>query len=345
MIMENPQIPPFDKPKFGFYTGEQFLAFRFKEREWLIDPLIKENDSVLLVGHPKAGKSLFIQQMIFSLTTGENFLVDMPVSASKRTVYVMLEGDIQDIQSRYIRMAKGLRFNPENFWINYSPPLCLSDPEDNSKLISDLDFVEPEVLIIDPLYMACVGGSLSDDITIRDFIGNVRILKERYNCTVIVLHHTHKTQRDSEGKEIDKGDDAFFGSQFLKAWPDHLLFLKHHKNSDIRTLTCTTQRSGDIEREIKIKVEQEPLILHEIEDVPPNTMIEPTKKRILGLFDTYKRPLSSREIYKKLELSRSTFHWIKRIMIKDGILLQDGLGKNTNYFPVAWLAAPKKGRP
>ena len=57
------------------------------------------NGVYLLVSHPKVGKSMFTQQLAFSLTTGEDFL-GFKVNLS-HVLYITTEGDINQLQDRF----------------------------------------------------------------------------------------------------------------------------------------------------------------------------------------------------------------------------------------------------
>ena len=57
------------------------------------------NGVYLLVSHPKVGKSMFAQQLAFSLTTGEDFL-GFKVNPS-HVLYITTEGDINQLETRF----------------------------------------------------------------------------------------------------------------------------------------------------------------------------------------------------------------------------------------------------
>ena len=59
---------------FGAYSGRELFEKEFPKRAWLVEGIIKEKDSVILVGDPKAGKSLLAFQLICSMTSQHPFL-------------------------------------------------------------------------------------------------------------------------------------------------------------------------------------------------------------------------------------------------------------------------------
>lgn len=335
-------IGKYDKAEFKIYNGKDFFELNLKPREWLVENLIKEGDAVLFVGEAKAGKSLAIQQLIFSLTSGKPFLSEFNVLKPQKVLYVMLEGDLGEMQSRYRRMTDGLSINQENFYLFNSEPLYLSDKKELELFIDKINMIDPDVIIIDPIYMACLGGSLSDDDVVRDFLASLRIVKMKFNCTLIIVHHTHKERRSDDGKTIDEGDSAAFGSVFFQAYPDHVLMLSYQKKSGLRTLTCKTQRSNEIEKKIILKLNESPLMFEEVHDVPSGTVLEFTKRRVLEYLDKCRLPLTAKDIYNPLEVPRSTFHFVKEELIKEGHLKSDKVKGKTFYVLTKWIGESHK---
>lgn len=242
------------------------MAAEFPMRPWLISGIIRELDTVLLVGTEKAGKSLITQQMICSLTSGHPFLDKYEVGRQYRVSYVQLEGEIEDTQLNFKRMLSSVDFAPEMFQLVYCNALSLEDGKDALDLIKEIQqHHKPDIVVIDPLYMAMKGG-LSEDVPVRDFWGSVRKIKRTLSCAVVVIHHAHKIRFTRDGKVIEEGDNATFGSAFLKAYPDNILFLAHDKKNGMRILSCQTQRKGDIEKSIKLNlVQPDPLYFEEAE--------------------------------------------------------------------------------
>lgn len=287
---------------FGIYRGDQFLGLNIKPKNFIIEKILREKDTLLFVGDEKAGKSLFISQMFCSLTSGHPFLDKYHVSQPTKVTYIQLEGELAESQDRIKRLMKYTEFAPELFQIMFLGPLNLESEEITKWVIKKSEDFKPEVLIIDPLYQAMV-GSLSDDTSVRKFIGNIRRMKDKLDCSVIIVHHTHKMRRDGQGFAISEGDEATFGSRFLKAYPDHTILLSFDKASGIRTMTCSTQRTGDIEKNIRLRlIEPDPLYFEEIID---GEDVGRTGIEIIALIE--KEPLTREEVEQRLKISKRTF--------------------------------------
>ena len=319
---------------FGVYRGEDFMGFQFAPKNYLIEGMINEGDSVLFIGGPKAGKSLFVKQMICSLTSGHPFLEKFEVLRPCSVLYIQLEGEALDTQARFHKMQKKVEMDAHRLTLFYSDPMRLESDEGYHDLIRELDSaaLQYDVIIIDGLYLS-FNGSLSDDECVRKVLGNFRRLKHRYNSTLIVVHHTHKTRFNKDGDLVVEGDEAVFGSQFLRAWPDHLMMLAHEKKSDLRHLTCVTQRSGTIEKDLKMRlIQPDPLYFETLDDVPEGIVLEKAKTSIVNYLNACV-PSCARatEIIKALDIPKSTFFYVSKELIRDKKIFKDGKGKGTLY--------------
>jgi len=313
--------------KFGSYKGDDFLKLKLPPRDWLVENIMRVGDSVILVGTEKSGKSLLTLQLICSLTSCHPFLDRYNVIRNNRVTYVQLEGELSDAQDRLKRMIKSLDIDPTLFHYMFYPPLRLQEHDYTLGFIEKIEQhynpkgeikIRPDVVIIDPIYFAFT-GSLSNDEIVRKFIGNLRILKDRLNCTVILVHHTHKQRWSYVGDVIDEGDEAIFGSKFLKAWADHTMLFIYDKKKEIRTLSCNTQRSGDIVKQCYLKlVEPNPLYFEEMDK-------EPTKEfSILALLQKpeFQDGLTSDNIMQMLEIRKTTFYKSIKDPLAEGVLIK-----------------------
>lgn len=303
---------------FGFYTGKEFFNLKLEKRMFLVDNILREKDSVIFIGGEKSGKSLLMFQLICSLTSGHPFLDKHNVNKPCKVTYLQLEGELEDSQDRFCRLIRTLDFNNDMFQFAFLQPLDLQNYKDMLEIQSKIEKHQPDILIIDPLYFAFT-GDLNDNKVVREFIGNLRILKENLNCAIILVHHTHRIRTNKDGKLINEGDDALFGSSFLRAWPDHLLMFSYNKKNETRTLSCTTQRSGDVLASTILKlIQPNPLYFEEADK-------EPTKEStIISLLGNpkYKEGLTINQIEKHSKLGRTTIYKSLKNPLVEGVIVK-----------------------
>lgn len=295
---------------FGVFSGKEFFELQFPERKFLVDKIMREKDSVLFVGGEKAGKSVLIKQLICSLVTGTHpFLDEYEVLKPCKVTYVQLEGELGDTQDRFKRMITALDFNTDNFQMIFLQPQRLHEKDPLEALMADIEmFHKPDVIIIDPLYFACVGGSISDDEHIIKFTGNMRVMKDHFGCSLVIVHHTHKVKLTKDGDVMQEGDDATFGSTFLKAWPDHLILFTYNKKTGLRHMSCGTQRSGDIVKNLALElIQPNPLYFRRLTD-PSETGRAMAICELLNRMENLNIGLTADQICHALEIKRSTFY-------------------------------------
>lgn len=292
---------------FDDYSGKQLLELKLKKRKWLVESLIKERDSVVLVGDAKAGKSLLKQQLCCSLTSQQPFLDKFEVTKACRIVDIQLEGELEDTQDRFLRMMKTQDFDPEKYHLIFEEPLELGTVRGIQALIRRISNLctpdTPDVIFIDPVYFA-FRGSLSDDAIVRQFLGGLRIIKDHFDCAMCLVHHTHKMRINYRtGELIDEGDEAMFGSKFFAAFPDHILLFVYDKKNDLRILNCTTQRSGEIANQTMLKLVQPiPLYFKEVDEQPSREDV------VMHWIDQAPKGLNVDELIAKTNLSKNTIY-------------------------------------
>lgn len=188
------------------------------KKDIIVENLMISNGVYLLVSHPKVGKSMFAQQLAFSLTTGENFL-GFKVNPS-HVLYITTESDLNQLSERFKLM--NLTPNIEKLHIidqDDIPDFYIRDIERD---IHDLtNNATPLFVIIDML--KDIKFDSDYDMNSYQDINDVvfRKLKElcrKYNITLLVTHH------------LNKRDDTM-GSVGLNADVSGIIKLKESKNN------------------------------------------------------------------------------------------------------------------
>lgn len=188
------------------------------KKDIVVENLMISNGVYLLVSHPKVGKSMFAQQLAFSLTTGEDFL-GFKVNPS-HVLYITTEGDINQLNDRFKLMNLKPNVNKLHIIdIDDIPDFYIRDIErDIYELTCDK---EPLFIIMD--MFKDIKFDTSYDLNNYQEINDVvfRKLKElcrKYNATLLVTHHLNKR-------------DETMGSVGLNADVSGIMKLKESKNN------------------------------------------------------------------------------------------------------------------
>jgi len=285
----------------GRYLASELVKADLKGSAPLIMDILFERDNTVLLGKEKAGKSIFAMQMACALSVGGKFLGAYDVPKAVDVVYIQAEGKLANTQSNLLNMTKVIDADLDRILWLYYPSIPFDTPTGYDEIITQIaSWRRPEVIILDPLYMA-MSGDLKDDVTSRKMIENLRKLADAFEATTVLVHHAHRQVRDQKGHDINEGDNAIFGSFVWKAYPDHVLMIEKvqgHKN--YRRLSCNTQRMGNIVESLDlVLIEPTPLYFEKkpenhrpIDDLvlanisQDGTSIDQLKSRIDRNYDT-----------------------------------------------------------
>ena len=188
------------------------------KKDIIVENLMISNGVYLLVSHPKVGKSMFAQQLAFSLTTGEDFL-GFKVNPS-HVLYITTEGDINQLNDRFKLMNLKPNVNKLHIIdIDDIPDFYIRDIERD---IYELTFYKEPLFIIMDMFKD-IKFDTSYDLNNYQEINDVvfRKLKElcrKYNSTLLVTHHLNKR-------------DETMGSVGLNADVSGIIKLKECKNN------------------------------------------------------------------------------------------------------------------
>ena len=188
------------------------------KKDIIVENLMISNGVYLLVSHPKVGKSMFAQQLAFSLTTGEDFL-GFKVNPS-HVLYITTEGDINQLNDRFKLMNLKPNVNKLHIIdIDDIPDFYIRDIERD---IYELTFDKEPLFIIMDMFKD-IKFDTSYDLNNYQEINDVvfRKLKElcrKYNVTLLVTHHLNKR-------------DETMGSVGLNADVSGIMKLKESKNN------------------------------------------------------------------------------------------------------------------
>lgn len=209
------------------------------KKDIIVENLMISNGVYLLVSHPKVGKSMFAQQLAFSLTTGEDFL-GLKVNPS-HVLYVTTEGDLNQLNMRYNLMNLHPVIDKLHI-IDHGdiPDFYIRDIKND---IHGLTYnKEPLFVIIDML--KDIKFDTNYDLNNYQEINEVvfRKLKELcrdYNLTILVTHHLNKR-------------DGTMGSVGLNADVDGIIKLKESRN-DFNKLTLDYKSRDFTRLELNLK--------------------------------------------------------------------------------------------
>lgn len=311
------------------YSGGELLKLSDIKAHPLVEGILFENDYVIIGAPPKIGKSIFVQQLTCSLSSGTPFLDTFSVPNPVKVWYFATEGKDEDTKDRLIRMSHALPIEPANIRLFCSAGFRFNTTIGEKTINNILNKYEkelPKVIIIDALYRA-IRGSLKDDEVVNEFHEIVGHLADICDAAVIIVHHMKKPVYFENGAKQERSDDDIYGSTFLKASVDQLYWLdKCDKNPNDIILKCDTQRSGQAIEGLRLTLfEPDPLYFKII------SVYTDEIHRITTVLAGHPEGLNLDLLMKATSIKRSTMFLALKELQDKGVIEKRGSPKHLLY--------------
>lgn len=315
--MTNPTNRETDRLKIQSYCGDT-LRSDSTPPETIIDNFLWKEDCAMLLGSEKAGKSIMAQQMLCHIVTGEPYLGKFEVKKPGPVVYLQAEGKRDEFVDRLNNISHSFNspMNDYKFLHIFKKYCPLNIQIFRDSIFDKIDQQvklwgeNPVAICIDSVYKA-IDGDLNEN---RDIIGFTNAIDEfisRYKSAILLIHHDAKEWRNDKLEVMERGDKGAYGSVFLRAYVDHILYLKMQKNKS-RTLTCDTQRSGKTHGEVLdlLLIEPSPLCFQIKGDYKPSTEVILHQLRL-------KSQMSYKDLIDSTGLAQITLQQGIAVLLKD----------------------------
>ena len=241
---------------------DAFAIEKDKPTEFLGEGFIAAGFRVFLIGAPKIGKSQFVLQMLSTAAVGGSFL-GYKWNQPHRVLWLQAE-----IRGPYV----GVRLRPmyDSFTTQEQQLLSRNflwtergdiDLVDNFERIRTLiKTVKPSLIAIDPL-SNFFGGDESNNAEVNGFLKRVNWLVDEKNLgfsqppAVILVHHTRKGAKESDGFEGARGASSMSG------WMDSGMMLTKHDDGVKLSFMC---RNGKWPRDRVIRLRDDTMKFAEV---------------------------------------------------------------------------------
>lgn len=164
---------------------DQFFTTDFGAIQLLPGKLMGPGQQITLVGDGKAGKSLFTQEWMWRMATGQSFLGDAP-QPPVRILYLDAENGQEQVQERFLSFGAGPRAMGELKYASFPPIRPLDTAGGGADLIALVKATGAELVVIDTVSRFISGPENDADTWLnlyrhtllplkRDRIGSVRL--------------------------------------------------------------------------------------------------------------------------------------------------------------------------
>lgn len=202
-------------------TLNELYETAYPSRPPIIDGLLYSG-TYLFAGAPKVGKSFFMAQLAYHISTGQK-LWDYDVRQGT-VLYLALEDDYQRLQERMSRMF-GVEGTDNLFFAVYAKQLGAGLDEQLEKFIRE--HPDTRLIIIDTLQkireVSTDAYSYANDY---DIVGRMKQFAGRYGICLLLVHHTRKQQAGDKFEMIS-------GTTGLLGCADGAFLLQKEKRTDL----------------------------------------------------------------------------------------------------------------
>lgn len=302
--------------EFGLFWGDN-LYVGGDTKKAIIENVLYERDVLCLIADPGVGKSIMALQLLFSLTSGKDFLGTYAVGKPYTVLYVQTEGDRAETLDRIKAMKHALEID-DKMWAHLNlPGIHLNTPAGFEKFLAYArqSPMRYDVIIIDPLYTTVKGSMVSDEVA-GGWVMSVRKIREVYGSAVVVLHHDNKETKDSDGNAIPRGKNNVFGSVFWGAFFNSTFKLRVSKGFYI--LEGGKQRSGKIVDSLTLEMVQPlPLYYKQVLDADYGKAFDLVKEVVMK-----DGPISAAHVIKKTSIAKATVYRALRKLQINGVIMK-----------------------
>ncbi|WP_422931786.1 AAA family ATPase [Singulisphaera sp. PoT] len=203
---------------------DEFLSEPY-QADWLVDGVLQRDQALVIGGQQKSLKTSTANDLAVSLASETPFLGHFPVPHRVRVGMLSAEDEISTLQTSVRQICRAKQVDPRGLGIVFGRKLPdLSDPNQLDALGCLIQAKELEVIIIDPLYLAIMGGKKSKNVNVNSMfemgrvLGNLTDVCRETGCTPIICHHFRKaTGRFGAVPELSNLAHAGL-AQFARSW-------------------------------------------------------------------------------------------------------------------------------
>ena len=225
------------------FGGVDLLGIKMKEREWLLDPLLRQESSAMLYADAGVGKTYLSWEMIVTVAGGGEF-ADWTASKPRRVLVVDGEMNASELKGRFksaidrhpVEVAsiavKNITLIPRQAQHWKTKFYDLDKPEYQNMLLSRLNVAKEEgqpyeLLVLDNF--SCL-ADVEDENSSSAFNGICQFLnRAKTMTTVLLIHHTKK---NSGARKVSDGGMTYRGSSKLGGIMEVCIGLSTPNNSE-----------------------------------------------------------------------------------------------------------------
>lgn len=182
----------------------------------------------IIYGRYKSLKSMLAIRFCLAVSAGAQWLgFDTVASNVMYLQYEIVPTLLQERFKQMVQTRSGV--NGHKLWVWTEASLKLDQDSGYKRIEEIVEKYRPEVLVIDPIYKLVSGDLLSTN-HIQKLVDLIDVLMDKYELSIMLVHHTRKGSGDGWGS------DDMLGSTIFSAWADSVIEIERieHKIVNVK---------------------------------------------------------------------------------------------------------------
>jgi archaellum biogenesis ATPase FlaH len=227
MIQSANQTAPVMGESKLIYGYQDFVDAEFKI-EWILSGLLAQGGFGLVTGYPGTGKTQFSIALGAHMALGnKKFLIWDNVAGNKKVLFLSLEMSAAPLNLFMGTIGKSYddknTLNRNFLVAPFGTPINLDTPEGQVFFDQIMNDHMPDILIIDSLQKIS-SKELTDEQAVKNLIHYLSVVRAKYSCAMVMIHHNRKKPNDGQKKGVELSD--VYGSTYITTDVDFVLSLK-----------------------------------------------------------------------------------------------------------------------
>lgn len=203
-----------DRPRI---MTTEFLWNNTPETKYIIQNVLAERQAMMIYGAEKTLKTSILIDMATSIATGRKFLGTFEVIEPRKVLVISGESGCAALRSTSMRVAAFKELMQEQManllWSETLP--MLGDKRSMKQFKADLVEHRPDVVAIDPMYLALPGADAGNLFIMGGLLRKLGDLCKPLGITLVYLHHS--SRKATEGFSLRNSSYAGF-AEFARQW-------------------------------------------------------------------------------------------------------------------------------
>ena len=212
----------FTDDRYKLYEGREFLDTIF-HTDWLVEGLLVQNLPCVVAGPSKSLKTNVSVALAVALVSGVDFLDEFSVKKKVRVLFMSAESGEAAIQSSLRRIMKSTRTSRQDVEDNFLMAPWVPHAKEDERLFmfqEALAKYKPEVVFIDPVYLATDGEDSANLQKMAQQFATLTEAATKAGATPIFVHHTKKNAMNVQARQpLEMSDMQGAGvTEFFRQW-------------------------------------------------------------------------------------------------------------------------------